>query len=74
MMGEWGDCRPAAQVALNWLTLRPCILACALDPGDGGDAGVATCLAACDAQYPQGKAKYDAAIGCGDTKCAAECQ
>lgn len=51
-----------------------CILACALDPGDGGDAGVATCIAACDAQYPVGKAEYDAAIGCAESKCATECQ
>ena len=51
-----------------------CILACALDPGDGGDAGVATCIAACDDQYPVGKAEYDAAIGCAESKCATECQ
>lgn len=51
-----------------------CILACALDPGDGGDAGVASCISSCDAQYPKGKAEYDAAIGCAEALCATECQ
>ena len=51
-----------------------CLLACALDPGDGGDAGVATCEAACDAQYPKGKSEYDIAIGCAEQKCATQCQ
>ena len=51
-----------------------CILACALLPGDAGDAGVAACTADCDAQYPKGKQEYDAAIGCADTQCASECQ
>ena len=51
-----------------------CILACALLPDDAGDAGVAACIADCDAQYPKGKQEYDAAIGCADTQCASECQ
>jgi hypothetical protein len=51
-----------------------CILACALLPDDAGDAGISTCLADCGKQYPKGKTEYDAAIGCADTKCAAECQ
>jgi hypothetical protein len=51
-----------------------CILACALLPDDAGDAGVAACIDDCDAQYPKGKQKYDAAIGCADTQCASECQ
>ena len=50
-----------------------CILACALLPGDAGDAGVADCLSDCDKQYPKGKAEYDAAIGCADTMCAGPC-
>jgi hypothetical protein len=50
-----------------------CILACAFVE-DAGDAGVATCLDACAAQYPQGKAEYDVAIGCAEQACAAECQ
>jgi hypothetical protein len=53
-----------------------CALACALLPGDAGDvdAGIAACLADCDAQYPIGKQKYDAAIGCADTQCSVQCQ
>jgi len=51
-----------------------CILACALLPGDAGDAGVASCLADCGAQYPTGKVEYQAAIGCADTACAVECK
>lgn len=54
-----------------------CILACALippDAGDAGDAGVAACVADCGAAHPQGKAAYDAAIGCVDTRCADVCE
>lgn len=51
-----------------------CILACALLPGDAGDAGVSMCLADCGAQHPKGKTEYDTAIGCADTKCATECK
>lgn len=51
-----------------------CLLGCALDPGDGGDAGIASCEAACDAQYPTGKSEYDTAIGCAEQKCATQCQ
>jgi len=50
-----------------------CILACALLPPDAGDAGIASCLDECGAQHPAGKAKYDAAIGCADSKCAGPC-
>lgn len=50
-----------------------CILACALLPGDAGDAGVASCLADCAAQHPTGRDEYDAAIGCADAKCAGPC-
>ncbi len=50
-----------------------CILACALLPGDAGDAGVESCLADCATQHPTGRAKYDAAIGCADDKCAGPC-
>jgi hypothetical protein len=49
-----------------------CTLACALAPAP--DAGVSACLAQCGKDYPKGKAEYAAAIGCADTKCAAECQ
>jgi len=49
-----------------------CILACALTPVP--DAGVDACLQQCAADYPTGKAKYDVAIGCADSKCATECQ
>ena len=47
-----------------------CILACSIDV-DAGE--VAPCIAVCDEEYPEGKAKFDAAIGCADTRCAAEC-
>lgn len=50
-----------------------CILACALLPGDAGDAGVESCLGECAAQHPKGKSEYDAAIGCADDKCASVC-
>lgn len=50
-----------------------CALACALLPDDAGDAGIAECLSDCAVQYPTGKEEYDAAIGCADTTCAAEC-
>lgn len=54
-----------------------CILACALTgPSDGGDAGaeMAACLSDCATRYPVGKAAYDAAIGCVDSKCADVCK
>jgi hypothetical protein len=48
-----------------------CMLACVI----GTDAGeVDPCIAQCDADYPAGKVLYDAAIGCADTVCAAECE
>jgi hypothetical protein len=50
-----------------------CILACALMPEDAGDAGMAICMDDCAQQAPKGKAEYDAAIGCADDKCKAEC-
>lgn len=50
-----------------------CILACALLPGDAGDAGVESCLTDCAAQHPTGKAEYDAAIACADGKCGGPC-
>jgi hypothetical protein len=53
-----------------------CAIACALD-FDGGadaDAGPVACLADCAKQYPKGKVEYDAAIGCADASCAAECE
>jgi hypothetical protein len=47
-----------------------CILACSM----GVDAGeVAPCIAICDEDYPTGKAEWEAAIGCADARCAAEC-
>ncbi len=54
-----------------------CILACSLLPPDGGaDAGAAikACIDQCGVDHPQGKAEYDVAIGCADTKCKVECQ
>jgi len=54
-----------------------CILACALTaPTDGGDAGAekAACLADCASKYPVGKAAYDAAIGCVESKCNDVCK
>lgn len=54
-----------------------CILACALTgTTDGGDAGaeMAGCLADCATKYPVGKAEYDTAIGCVDTKCGDTCK
>ena len=54
-----------------------CILACSLLPPDGGaDAGAAikACIDQCGVDHPQGKAEYDVAIGCADTKCKLECQ
>lgn len=51
-----------------------CILACALLPDDAGaDAGTKPCLDQCGKDFPQGKAEYDVAIGCADTKCKVEC-
>ncbi len=54
-----------------------CILACALLPADAGPdaAGVAKdCVAQCGVDFPVGRSEYDAAIGCVDAQCAAECQ
>ncbi|MBI2392516.1 MAG: hypothetical protein HYV09_23225 [Deltaproteobacteria bacterium] len=53
-----------------------CILACALLPPDAGDAGAAVdaCVADCGAAHPQGKAAYDTAIGCVDTRCGGDCE
>jgi hypothetical protein len=51
-----------------------CILACALLPDDAGDAGISSCLAQCAKDSPQGKAEYDVAIGCAESKCATECK
>ena len=51
-----------------------CILACALLPGDAGEAGTEACLQDCETQFPVGKQKYDAAIGCVEAGCAAACQ
>jgi hypothetical protein len=51
-----------------------CILACALLPDDAGDAGIATCMGQCAVDSPKGKAEYDTAIGCADTKCQIECK
>ena len=50
-----------------------CIIGCAIIPDDGGDAGLAACFSDCDSQFPEGKLKYEAAVGCADTKCATEC-
>ncbi len=52
-----------------------CILACALLPADAGaDAGIKTCLDQCAKDFPVGKAEYDVAIGCAETKCSVECK
>jgi hypothetical protein len=48
-----------------------CILACSLGPAP--DAGTSPCLAGCGKDYPKGKAEYEAATGCADSKCATEC-
>ncbi len=52
-----------------------CSLACALLPADAGDAGAEKerCLNECGTMHPDGKKLYDAAFGCTDAKCAAEC-
>jgi hypothetical protein len=52
-----------------------CSLACALLPADAGDAGAEKerCLNECNTMYPEGRKLYDAAFGCTDSKCAAEC-
>ncbi len=47
-----------------------CMLACVLE----ADADVDACIAQCDADYPEGKVLYEAAIGCADAHCAAECE
>jgi len=47
-----------------------CMLACTLDT----DAStIPPCIDDCEAQYPTGKAEYDVAVGCADSKCAAAC-
>lgn len=56
-----------------------CILACVILPDDAGadadvDGGVAKCTAQCDAQYPDGKAEYDAITTCIAHSCATACQ
>ena len=51
-----------------------CILACALLPDDAGDAGFSLCMGQCAKDSPKGKAEYDTAIGCVDTKCQIECK
>jgi len=56
-----------------------CILACVLLPDDagadgGGDAGVATCTAACGKQYPTGKTEYDAIDACIASSCSTACK
>lgn len=55
-----------------------CILACVLLPDDAGpdagDAGVATCTAACGTQYPKGKTEYDAIDSCIASSCASACK
>lgn len=48
-----------------------CTLVCALSPAP--DAGMGACLGQCAKDYPKGKAEYDTAIGCADSKCATEC-
>ena len=72
---EVNDCRTNAACETDYVD---CILACALFPDDAGpdvdaSAGVADCIAACDANFPEGSAKYAAATGCVDTKCINEC-
>lgn len=55
-----------------------CIIACVLLPddagADAGDAGPQACLAQCGAQYPTGKALYDALSTCVETSCKSECE
>ena len=51
-----------------------CILACALLPGDAGDAGTEACLQDCGTQFPVGEQEYDAAIGCVESACALACE
>ncbi len=54
-----------------------CSLACALttsvDAGTDAAPVVAACLADCAAKYPAGKALYDTAIGCAESKCKSTC-
>lgn len=55
-----------------------CAIACAIDYDGGGpdaapDAGPTSCLAECARAYPGGSQKYEAAIGCADRACVAEC-
>lgn len=77
------DCNACAEkeccVEINACLLDPecddsyvnCILACSIDT-DAGE--VAPCIAICDQDYPNGKAEYEAAIGCADAHCAVECE
>lgn len=51
-----------------------CTLACSFFPDDGGMAAAQACIDKCGVDAPDGKAAYDQAIGCADTKCASECQ
>jgi hypothetical protein len=55
-----------------------CAIGCALDfdagPDAGPDAMPTACLEDCAQQYPKGRQEYDAAIGCAEGACAAECQ
>lgn len=48
-----------------------CMLACVLDEET---EDVAACIGQCDTDYPVGKALYDAAIGCVDEHCMAQCE
>ncbi len=48
-----------------------CILACVLDEET---EDVVACVGQCDTDYPVGKALYDAAIGCVDEHCMAQCE
>jgi len=51
-----------------------CYLACGLfaEP-DAGGTDVTACVADCDAQHPAGKLQFEAAIGCVEQRCSAEC-
>lgn len=50
-----------------------CILACSLLSGDAGKSEIDACIDKCGVDAPDGKAAYDAAIGCAEASCAAEC-
>jgi len=54
-----------------------CILACALLPDDAGADVKGTtddCVATCGTTYPEGRAKYDAAISCVEAACPTDCK